>query len=142
MMSGGGTEAGLSLGLPDWVYRDPDFYRRELEKVMLPSWQIVCHESDLPRPGDYQRLDFADRPIFVVRGEDCGIRAFYNVCRHRAARLLDGDESGAGHCIRARIVCPYHGWTYDLEGRLRGIPAGATYAGLDRTEWGLKSPDV
>jgi phenylpropionate dioxygenase-like ring-hydroxylating dioxygenase large terminal subunit len=142
MMTGSGTEAGLFLGLPDWVYRDPDFYRRELERVMLPSWQVVCHESDLSRPGDYQRLDFADRPIFVVRGEDRSIRAFYNVCRHRAARLLDGDEFGAGYCVRERIVCPYHGWTYDLEGRLRGIPAGATYAGLDRTEWGLKSPDV
>jgi phenylpropionate dioxygenase-like ring-hydroxylating dioxygenase large terminal subunit len=140
------TAANMSdapvLGLPDWVYSDPDFYLRELEKVLLPSWQVVCHETDLPRAGDYQRLDFAGRPIIVVRGEDRRLRAFYNVCRHRAARLLDGDDSGRGHCDRLRIICPYHGWTYDLEGGLRGIPDRGDYDGLELSRWGLKSPEI
>lgn len=130
------------LGLPGWVYSNEDFFRREIEKILLPSWQVVCHQTDLPAPGDYRRLDFAGRPIFVVRGGDGEIRAFYNVCRHRASRLLDGDESGAGRCLRGRIVCPYHGWTYDLKGRLTGIPGGAGYGDLARDQWGLKSPEV
>lgn len=130
------------LGLPGWVYGDERFFQREIEKVLLPSWQVVCHQTDVPEPGDYRRLDFAGRPIFVVRGEDGEIRAFYNVCRHRASRLLDGDPSGAGRCHRGRIVCPYHGWTYDLEGRLTGVPGSAAYDGLVREQWGLKSPEV
>lgn len=133
---------GPVLGLPGWVYRDPQFFEREIEKVLLPSWQVVCHESDLPEPGDYQRLDFVGRPIFVIRGEDGALRAFYNVCRHRAARLLDGDDSGRGRCRRNRIVCPYHGWTYDLEGRLRGVPRLDAYRGLEQDEWGLGSPEL
>jgi phenylpropionate dioxygenase-like ring-hydroxylating dioxygenase large terminal subunit len=124
------------------VYRDPGFFRREIDEVLLPSWQVVCHESDLPEAGDYQRLDFVGRPIFVVRGEDQRLRAFYNVCRHRAARLLDGDGSGRGRCSRSRIVCPYHGWTYDLSGRLTGVPRRGAYSGLDEAEWGLDGPEL
>lgn len=141
-MGARGAVAGPTLGLPDWVYRDPDFYQREIERILLPSWQVVCHESDLPQIGDFQRLDFVGRPIFAVRGDDGAIRAFYNVCRHRAARLLDGDGSGAGRCARSRIVCPYHGWTYGLDGKLRGLPDAASYDGLERSEWGLKSPEL
>jgi len=140
----GGAERhqGPVLGLPGWVYTDEDFFRREIERVMLPSWQVVCHQSDVAEPGDYRRLDFAGRPIFVVRGEDMEIRAFYNVCRHRASRLLDGDDTGGGRCERKRIVCPYHGWTYDLEGRLTGIPGAQAYDGLEPADWGLQGPEV
>ncbi len=145
--SDGGTgtlsrQGSPTLGLPGWVYSDENFFRREIDKVMLPSWQVVCHQSDLAEPGDYRRLDFVGRPIFVVRGDDQQIRAFYNVCRHRASRLLDGDETGAGRCRRGRIVCPYHGWTYDLQGRLRGIPGGAAYEDLEPADWGLKRPEI
>ena len=135
-------EGSLTLGLPGWVYNDPVFYRRETDRVMLPSWQVVCHQNDIPAPGDYRRLDFAGRPIFAMRGDDGNIRAFYNVCRHRASRLLDGDETGGGQCSRGRIVCPYHGWTYDLRGRLKGVPGRTAYDGLDADEWGLKSPEL
>lgn len=136
------TGSGPVLGLPGWVYRDPQFFQREIEEVLLPSWQVVCHESDLPQSGDYQRFDFVGRPIFVVRGEDMRLRAFYNVCRHRAARLLDGDDSGRGRCGRNRIVCPYHGWSYDLEGRLAGVPRLDAYDGLDRDQWALHAPEL
>lgn len=136
------NKSGPVLGLPGWVYRDPGFFQREIENVLLPSWQVVCHESDLPESGDYQRLDFVGRPIFVVRGEDQRLRAFYNVCRHRAARLLDGDDSGRGRCPRSRIVCPYHGWTYDLRGRLTGVPRREAYSGLDQDQWGLDGPEL
>ncbi len=137
-----GEAGGPKLGLPGWVYRDERFFRGEIDKVLLPSWQVVCHQSDIPAPGDFRRLDFAGKPIFVVRGEDTEVRAFYNVCRHRASRLLDGDASGAGHCRRGRIVCPYHGWTYDLEGRLRGVPDRAAYDDFEDAGWGLNTPEI
>ena len=130
------------LGLPDWTYRDRRFYKREIEEILLPSWQVVCHESDLPDTGDYQRLDFVGRPIFVIRDQDGQLRAFYNVCRHRAARLLDGDQLGRGHCDRQRIVCPYHGWSYDLQGSLCGVPALDRYDGLSLSDWSLRSPEL
>lgn len=130
------------LGLPAWVYRDRRFYQLELERVLLPAWQIVCHESDLAQPGDYQCLDVFGRPIVVVRGDDGALHALYNVCRHRAARLLDGDElTGRGHCPRGRIVCPYHGWTYGLDGRLLGVPRAAAYD-MDTSQWSLHRPEL
>jgi phenylpropionate dioxygenase-like ring-hydroxylating dioxygenase large terminal subunit len=75
----------------------------------------------------------------VIRGDDGEVRAFYNVCRHRAARLLDSDQ---GRCERGRITCPYHGWTYDLHGRLIGVPRAGAYPGLQREEWSLHAPDL
>ncbi len=127
------------LGLPGWVYSDTRFFELETERVLLPSWQVVCHLNDIPEPGDYRRLDFLGRPVFVIRGDDGEVRAFYNVCRHRASRLLDGD---GGHCERGRITCPYHGWTYDLRGRLTGVPRASAYPGLCREEWSLHGPQL
>ena len=74
------------FSLPGWIYRDPDFLEAEKERVFATSWQIVCHLSDIPRPGDYHTLDFLGEPLIAVRSEDGHIKAFFNVCRHRAAR--------------------------------------------------------
>lgn len=125
------TEDGLSL--PAWIYRDPDFFAAEQRAVFRPSWQIVCHLSDVPNPGDYHTLDFLGESLFVVRGEDDAVRAFHNVCRHRASRLVDG---GKGHC-GSRIACPYHHWTYALDGRLIALPHRKTFTGLDVAQHGL-----
>ena len=137
-----GSAERVALGLPGWVYSDPRFFEREVEQVLLPSWQVVCHVSDIPEPGDYRRLDFLGRPVVVIRGDDGEIRAFYNVCRHRAARLLDGAVDGGGHCARGRITCPYHGWTYDLRGRLIGVPGADAYTKLRPEEWSLHAPEL
>src|SRR5438128_2452755 len=96
--------------LPAWIYSDPDYFEAEQQAVFRPSWQIVCHESDIPNAGDYQTLDFLGELIAVVRGDDGRVRAFHNVCRHRGSRLLDGAHGNCG----ARINCPYHAWSYDL----------------------------
>ena len=114
-------------GLPPWTYFDEDFFAEERAKVFAPSWQIVCHESDLPERGSYATLAFLDSLVFVVRGDGGRLNAFRNVCRHRAARLLDQPFGRCG----ARIVCPYHAWTYDLEGRLIGVPERGGYEPLD-----------
>ena len=108
--------------LPGWLYHDAEFFAAELRHVIRPSWQIVCHLSDLPRPGDWHTLDYAGESVIVVRGERGEIAAFTNVCRHRGSRLVDG-QSG---CAR-KFVCPYHAWVYELDGRLSGVPSRADY---------------
>ena len=90
--------------------------------------------SDIPTPGDYHTLDFLGEPIVAVRGHDYGVKAFFNVCRHRASRLLDG---AAGHCP-GRIVCPYHAWTYDLDGRLAAVPHRKEFVDFSPDQYGLK----
>ena len=92
------------VSLPAWIYRDAEFFERERQAIFRNSWQLVCHLSDVPRPGDFHTFEFYGESVVVLRAEDGAVRAFHNVCRHRAARLLDGPR---GHCGR-RITCPYH----------------------------------
>ncbi|MBV8685074.1 MAG: aromatic ring-hydroxylating dioxygenase subunit alpha [Alphaproteobacteria bacterium] len=120
------------LSLPGWIYRDPEFFAVEMERVIRPAWQVVCHAGDLPRPGDWRTLDYLGESVIVVRGEDGEPRAFHNVCRHRASRLVAG---GSG-CAR-RLTCPYHAWTYALDGRLVGVPRKGDYPGLAPARLGL-----
>jgi len=119
--------------LPGWLYHDDEFFAYEAERVFRPSWQIVCHVNDIPRPGDYFTFDFLNESIVALRGDDGVVRALHNVCRHRAARLVDGPT---GRC-RFRLTCRYHGWSYDLRGGLVGVPLRDTFVGLDPTAHGL-----
>jgi carnitine monooxygenase subunit len=124
-------------GLPGWIYHDPEYFAVEMARVIRPAWQIVCHISEIPNAGDYQTLDYLGESIVVVRGNDDTVRAFTNVCRHRAMRLVEGPSG----CAR-KIVCPYHAWTYELDGRLSGVPMKGDYPALDMTENGLVPVDV
>ena len=128
-------QAGQSL--PGWVYHDPDYFRVEMDRVIRPSWQIVCHQSEINAPGDWRTIAYLGESIIVIRGEDGLVRAFTNVCRHRGSRLVD-DHQG---CAR-RLVCPYHGWVYASDGQLVGLPFKAEYPGLDRNEMGLKAVEL
>ena len=119
--------------LPAWIYHDPDFFELEKRAVFRSAWQLVCHVSDIPDAGDYHTLDFLGESVVSVRTEEGGVRSFHNVCRHRAARLLDGPK---GHCGR-RIVCPYHAWTYSLAGELRAAGSFKKMPGFDFRRWGL-----
>jgi phenylpropionate dioxygenase-like ring-hydroxylating dioxygenase large terminal subunit len=121
------------LGLPGWIYRDPDFFAAEMERAIRPSWQIVCHASDIPGPGDWRTLDLLGESVIAVRGGDGEIRAFHNLCRHRGSRILARQEG----CAK-RLVCPYHAWTYGLDGRLIGVPQREDYPGLEPAALGLK----
>jgi phenylpropionate dioxygenase-like ring-hydroxylating dioxygenase large terminal subunit len=122
-----------AVSLPAWIYRDPEFFELEKELVFRPSWQIVCHLNDVPHAGDYHSLEFLGQNIIVLRGEDGRVRSFHNACRHRAARLLD---EAKGHCGR-RLTCPYHAWSYGLDGRLLSLPQRSDFEGLDRARLGL-----
>ena len=119
--------------LPAWLYTDQEFFEVEKEEIFRPSWQVVCHLNDVPEVGDYHTFDFIGEMIVVVRGEDGQVRAFHNVCRHRAARVLDGPAGNCGH----RMVCPYHAWNYDLQGNLAGVPQRKSFGDLDVSKHGL-----
>ncbi|HKE96213.1 MAG TPA: aromatic ring-hydroxylating dioxygenase subunit alpha [Povalibacter sp.] len=124
-----------AVGLPAWIYSDPDFFALEQRSIFRTSWQLVCHTSDIPKVGDYHCFDMLGESIVVVRAEENQIRSFHNVCRHRASRLLDGPR---GHC-KGRITCPYHAWTYALDGRLVGVPHRDTFRDFDPSRHGLVS---
>jgi choline monooxygenase len=102
--------------LPSSFYLDPDFYEREKEKIFGSSWQIAGRAEQVAKAGDFIALEIAGEPVIIVRGNDHKLRAFSNVCRHRGSLILEG-----GGCTKA-LKCPYHSWTYDLNGELQHAP--------------------
>ena len=94
-------------------YMDPEYYRLDLEHIWYKDWLFAGHDCELVRPGSYLSMQVGDYPVIVVRGADGKIRAFHNSCRHRGSRLCSAD-----HGTVAKLVCPYHQWTYELDGRL------------------------
>ncbi len=120
------------LGLPASWYLDPDRAPLEDSAIFAPSWQFVCHVSDLPAPGTAVRFDCGGRSAVVLRTRAGSLQGLRNVCRHRGARLVEGDaHTGLAFCIDGRLRCPYHGWTYDESGALVGIPAGQRFDEFD-----------
>ena len=109
-------------------YTDPKLFEVETNGLLARSWQFACHCSQLAEVGDYACFEIAGESLFAVRGRDQKIRAYYNVCQHRAHQLLTG--SG-----RTRvIVCPYHAWTYELTGGLRAGPNINAVEGFDKSQ--------
>ena len=94
-----------SWTMPSRCYTDPAVYEEEKQAIFARTWHYVGHLSRLKEPGDYLSLEIADESVFVMRGEHGQLRGFFNVCRHRAHRLLEG----AGNA--RTIVCPYHAWS-------------------------------
>ena len=103
--------------IPNTWYTSPEVERLERNAVFARSWQVVGRREQVASPGQFVTADVAGEPVLVIRGEDGTLRAFLNVCRHRAARLCS-EECGTV----AKLRCHYHGWTYDLAGNLRGVP--------------------
>ena len=112
-------------------YRSQQRFEAETEWVLRRSYAAFCPSAALPEPGSFVAREAAGMPVVVVRGQDGVVRAFQNVCRHRGMRLAT--DSG---CTNA-FVCPYHGWTYELNGRLRHIPHAEGFPGLDKEQHGL-----
>jgi len=121
--------SGMSLDRK--FYTDPDFYRLDLETIFTRDWMFAGHDCEIPGPGDYLTMQIGDYPIIVLRGRDGAINALHNTCRHRGSRVCAAKKGTA-----KRLVCPYHQWTYDLDGSL--IRARQMDSGLDKTKLGLK----
>jgi phenylpropionate dioxygenase-like ring-hydroxylating dioxygenase large terminal subunit len=123
--------------LPGWLYHDRDFFEAERRHLFARTWHVVCHTSDIPNPGDYLTLDILGEKFVTLRGQDGQVRSFHNVCRHRASRLADGESGNCGH----RLVCPYHAWSYGLDGTLRSVPPWQGMEDLDLKRHGLIALD-
>ena len=115
----------LIIGLDASYFNDASIYRRVKENIYFKTWQIACHSSQVKNPGDFFSFSIFEQDIFVMRGTDNQLRAFYNVCQHRGHKLVDGQGS------KRSIVCPYHAWTYDLDGQLKRAPNSEKVNGFD-----------
>lgn len=126
------------LRLPLDVYTSQEIFEREIETVFSGSPLVAGHVDRVREPGSYMLSDWARQPYFVVRGEDGGLRAFHNTCRHRGSPLIlrENDEP-----LRA-LVCPYHGWVYGLDGALQAIPRSFAFPCIDKRDFGLKECSV
>ncbi|MEM7240426.1 MAG: SRPBCC family protein [Pseudomonadota bacterium] len=127
-------EANESFTLPSSWYVDPAIYEREKEAIFYRTWQYVAHISMFNVPGDYVTVQICDQNIFVMKGGDGELRGFYNVCRHRAHELL---SEPAGN-VKSVIVCPYHAWSFEREGGLRGARFAKDRPGFNRADYGLR----
>ena len=120
-------------GLPGWSYHSQALLDLEKEYVFRNHWQIIGHVSDVPNRGDYLAMDVVGERALVVRGKDGVVRGFHNMCRHRGSRVVAENK---GTCKNA-LVCPFHGWVYNLDGTLRGAARPQSFPELDKTEFGL-----
>jgi carnitine monooxygenase subunit len=125
-------------GLPGWSYHSNAMFALERENLFLTHWQVAGHVSDIPAPGDWLAFDLLGERAVVMRGQDGVVRGFHNLCRHRGARVVDGAQ---GHC-KGAMVCPFHGWVYNLDGSLRGAARPETFGTMDRRDFGLKPVEV
>ena len=112
-------------------YTDADIYARDVERIFLRSWLYAGHVSEIPKLGDWFLFEFANESVIIIRSDDETINALVNVCRHRGSRIRT-EKSG---CSR-RLTCPYHGWTYRLDGRL--LAAAHMREGFDKSEIALQ----
>ncbi len=118
--------------IPSLWYSDPEIYALECRAIFGQTWLALGRADQVRAAGDYFTANVAGEPVVVVRSEDGVLRAFFNVCRHRAAQVLNEPQGRTD-----RLRCRYHGWTYDLSGRLRGVPEFDGVADFRREENGL-----
>ncbi len=124
----------VEMGLPSQFYFDPDHHRRELEAIWYESWLYVCRAEDLARSRDYRVFQVGDQSVIVTRDLEGRLHAFHNTCRHRGSILCTEEQ---GRFKGAAITCPYHGWTYSLDGELQATPNRLDSAGFRKQDYSL-----
>ncbi|GGX08025.1 aromatic ring-hydroxylating oxygenase subunit alpha [Streptomyces chryseus] len=127
------TTASLLATLPGHFYTDPAIFRAEQERIFESLWYCAVRSADLDRPGAFRTVQAGRENVIVTRTRTGELRAFLNVCRHRGARLC---TESAGQ-VRRTLQCPYHAWTYGLDGTLVAAPNLRQMPDVDRTEYGL-----
>ncbi|MGH4030445.1 aromatic ring-hydroxylating oxygenase subunit alpha [Actinomycetota bacterium Odt1-20B] len=128
-------DASLIATLPGRSYTDPELFRREQQHVFEALWCCAVRSADLEKPGAFRTVQIGRESVLVTRTRAGELRAFLNVCRHRGARLCT-EESGE---VRRALQCPYHAWTYALDGRLVAAPNLVKMPDVDRSAYGLHS---
>jgi phenylpropionate dioxygenase-like ring-hydroxylating dioxygenase large terminal subunit len=144
-----------SVTLPAAAYTNPEFFDWEMENVFRAEWLCVAHVSQIPSPGDFLNIDLLGEPLIVVHGKDDDIRVLSRICPHRAMDIMppgfgyddrshavrraesQGQLPGCGHT--RLFLCPYHSWTFELDGGLKACPEMHRAANFQRTDWALKS---
>ncbi|WP_251134630.1 MULTISPECIES: aromatic ring-hydroxylating oxygenase subunit alpha [Roseobacteraceae] len=121
-------------GLPGWCYHSPALLELEKEKLFKTHWQIACHVSDIPEAGSFHCFDMCDERAIILRDPNNEVRAYYNICRHRGSRLVVKEQ---GTCPNA-LICPFHGWVYNLDGTLRGPGRPESFPQMDKSKFGLR----
>src|SRR5579859_7225533 len=116
------------------IFIEPEIYEEEQRQIFARCWLFLCHDSQIPLPGDFLTTSMGEDPVLVVRDSAGDVHAFLNVCRHRGNRLCRADAGNA-----ASFTCAYHGWTYGNDGKLIGVPYQREFYQdrLPRDEWGL-----
>lgn len=128
--------AARSFSINTDCYRDPKFLKVEQEQIFHKTWQFLCHEEKLRNPGSYVAMDVQGQSIVAMRGADGELRAFYNVCKHRGHELLSGEG-------KTRFVtCPYHAWTYNLDGTLREARRSNLIENFDKDDFCLSGVQI
>lgn len=127
------ASAESSFTLSSEYYLSEEIFELEKQQIFYKTWQYVAHESMLRDPGDYITLEICGESIFVIHSSDGKLRAFYNVCRHRAHELLQGSGN-----VRKLIVCPYHAWSYNNEGNLVRAPMSEHREAFDKSAFCLR----
>ena len=125
-----GAETGM---LSAWTYTSNELHELEMSELFRREWMLAGHLSDVPKQGDYLTLEVGPERVLVVRDDKETLRAFHNVCRHRGSRVVPKSQGHCGHVMR----CPFHGWTYSLDGRLKSVPRLQTFESLELSEHGL-----
>lgn len=116
-------------------YLSRDFYEREKQKLWPSVWQSLCRETEVPNAGDYYVQDIADVSVVLVRTEEGVLRAYPNACLHRGRQLKNGSQSGLGHS--ADFTCPFHGFSWSLQGDFKGAPCQSDFPQIDPQAFGL-----
>ena len=124
--------------LAPWTYTSSELFRLERDELFHCNWMLIGHVSDFLKAGDYRTLDVGNERAIVIHDVTGELRAFHNVCRHRGSRVVSSTEGNCGHAI----VCPFHGWTYELDGRLKNVPRADKFPNLDRSQEGLLPIDL
>ena len=119
--------------LPGQYYTSPELFSEELERIFTKRWVCVGRADRIPNPGDWFRQDLGKESLILLRDREGHCRAYYNVCRHRGTRIC---QEHSGH-FAGRIQCPYHAWTYGLDGRLIGAPATQDLENFSAADWPL-----
>jgi Rieske 2Fe-2S family protein len=136
------TFAAGAKSLPQKYFVSPDVFADEQEKIFSKQWLLVGHQSQIARDGDYFVAEVNGESLIVIRDQRSEIRGFYNVCRHRGTRLKEhrAGEADCGHA--SAIQCPYHAWTYGLDGRLIGAPHMDEVPGFDKADYSLHAVNL
>src|SRR5437879_926388 len=129
--------------LPQKYFVSPEVFAKEQTEIFSKEWLLVGHQSQLKKSGDFFLVTIASESLIVVRDQKSEVRGFYNVCRHRGTRLKEhraGEASSCGHA--STIQCPYHAWTYGLDGRLIGAPRMDDVPGFNKADYSLHAVNL